>query len=282
MATRRGMRAELALLKVHPEPERPRALTRPRGVEGSIVDAMIDCARARAPRSWFELIPEPNTVATWHAYRDLRAEEYVRDTLLAEMPPMLPPGTRIGRRAWREHGWAVDGLIYPDTSRAAQGNCGTVETERWSPMIDLTTGENTGYVERTSTRTIGEVSAALSLALGRRVDRTDEWAEDAWPYSEVESWSVAGFAQPMTVDDRGQWHLSTVDLAACPWPVDSTIACYAVRGSSEGWYVHVDAIDVGERGARTTRALLQIKTFGGALTAYAIAAQIAQALGVCS
>ncbi len=66
--------------------------------------------------------------------------------------------------------------------------------------------------------------------------------------------------------------ISATATPETPWPLDARwIAIFPVTGGSEGWYVHVEAIDqAGQR-----RGLYLIKTFRGLPHAW----QIAQRLG---
>jgi hypothetical protein len=59
------------------------------------------------------------------------------------------------------------------------------------------------------------------------------------------------------------------------------IACYAVTGGSEGWYVHIDLVLSGydDKMQATMKHLALCKTFEGRAHAYAIAARAAALLG---
>jgi hypothetical protein len=64
--------------------------------------------------------------------------------------------------------------------------------------------------------------------------------------------------------------------ADAPWPDWSQLAVFALRGSSEGDYVHVESFD--SRGGR--ELILLAKTFAGRDVAWTFARQLADLLGV--
>lgn len=123
----------------------------------------------------------------------------------------------------------------------------------------------------TDNSTIGEVYAQLRSAI------------EVMPDSGLESfccpvdWYARApeHARSTLVKDKPALWLLTRES---PFPQGRWLACYAVTGSNEGHYIHVDAI-VDHGNDRHVVSIFQGKTFGGREAAYRIAAKCADLLG---
>ncbi|NCA72563.1 MAG: hypothetical protein EOM91_21390 [Sphingobacteriia bacterium] len=123
-----------------------------------------------------------------------------------------------------------------------------IELELWKPNPD-----KPGYCMFERMATVGEVR-----------DRCIEALDQAGLEEDIEGLSIM---QPYSrLDD---------------WPRSRFVACFAVRGSSEGHYVHVEAValTLGEYRNQTNerRLVLLCKTFSGVDRALAVAAALTRA-----
>jgi hypothetical protein len=212
------------------------------------------------------------------------AADYERE----HAPPMLPPGVRVDQFTGR--------LCYPAIGQLLGVHDDThVHVDEYAPLVFLDDGRPQGHIVRVRTYTIGEVSSALQRACGSRpgTEANDYEPSDAYPYAAVESWALAYWE--FSADDDREWRRAhgtpnmRVDartrFSNSPWPVDARIVVYAVRGGSEGYYVHVDALDSKDERiqaitcAQIVRSLLQIKCWTAA-DARAVVERIQDVLGL--
>ena len=114
----------------------------------------------------------------------------------------------------------------------------TVETQDWRPDA-----ARPGYLRLERVRTIGEVFADLRDAVGELGPGHDEY-----------------FAVMVNVDAEREWP-------------DGRIAVFAVNGSSEGDYIHVEVHAHGRRDL-----LILAKTFDGRDAAWTFARRLADLL----
>lgn len=117
----------------------------------------------------------------------------------------------------------------------------TVQTQVWTPNP-----ERPGYLRLERTRTVREVYDDLRAIVGE------------YPYGGEEYFSV-----------------SPITAGLLPWP-EGRIVVFAVNGSSEGDYVHVEVQDVAYAGKRTQ--LMLAKTLDSRDAAWAFARRLADLL----
>lgn len=135
-----------------------------------------------------------------------------------------------------------DGKCIPRTPYGKNGvGFPCVEMDEWIPSP-----EPPGYLVRKRWRPLGEVGKNLNAAL-KSLD--------------------------MLPDEYGM-NLDTDMTPDTPCPEHRWIACFAVEGGSEGWYIHVDALTGDHR-----IPLFLGKTFQGMDRAYEVARTIAKILG---
>lgn len=128
-----------------------------------------------------------------------------------------------------------------EAAEAAQHGLVTVETDTWVRGAD-------GLLHSQGQRTIHAVWRELKTALG-----PNPWgAED---------------------------HFGPAGVADMLWP-KGRIACFSVRGGSEGDYAHVEVLGQGAKGKPTREPVLLAKTFNGREASWAFAKAIADLLGV--
>ena len=151
-----------------------------------------------------------------------------------------------------------------------------IEVDIWTPITEEEDPEKAGQglLKFRGTRPIRPIIEELNARLKADDLATDEYgftpsAEVKYCTCEnnVASGRAHDHAWPSPFADAEGW--------AARW-----IACYAVTGGSEGWYIHIDVIqqnrgDVPNRAIRIALA----KHFGGMAEAYAIAARAAMHLG---
>jgi hypothetical protein len=132
-----------------------------------------------------------------------------------------------------------------------------IELDFWEPSP-----EKPGTSRRICMRFVYDVYQELSQRL------TDEFRDTECGFEGLSMSYGWGLSDP----DRYREHR---------WPeMFRWIACYAVTGSNEGHYIHVDLIvPSGTREPATVTPMFLCKTFGGMEHAQKIAAFIANALG---
>jgi hypothetical protein len=115
---------------------------------------------------------------------------------------------------------------------------GELVLEDWAPIVELATGEKTGYTTRVKGRPLEEIYKKVISRIEDNGLIIDEYAT-------------------ISSDARLEHKLEE-------WPDDvSRIMCYAVRGGSEGHYVHVDVVVSKPYEKPEVIGIFLIKTFLG-------------------
>jgi hypothetical protein len=105
----------------------------------------------------------------------------------------------------------------------------TVQLEYWRYVCSSVNMEPTGYVRRDCGRALGDVFDEFSARLRASFPEV----EDVWPAAKLAPWDPEVPRSEHAAWYRGEWREDG-------WPDHRSIACYAVTGGSEGYYVHVD------------------------------------------
>lgn len=134
-------------------------------------------------------------------------------------------------------------------------------------VLDEPVPDKPGYIRQAAGRTLGEIHHDVTESLGEMVDEYFSGPRD-WRSEEL--------------GPSDQWPENV------RW-----VACYAVTGGSEGWYIHIDLIRELDlppetdafgaakrpRSVKTASTIMLGKTFQGMEHAQKIAAKVAQLLG---
>lgn len=146
--------------------------------------------------------------------------------------------------------------------RTAETVDGVVATEVWKYVLDEN-GAETGRIVRVAGLPVIEVARALAKSLeATRNFYTDEKERS----SLIDEYTAIGH----------EYQYGEMKLADTPvdWPANAEVECSAVRGGSEGHYVHVDMVvppPPYTKGRPQHIRLLTVKTFRGFDHAWLIA-----------
>lgn len=152
-----------------------------------------------------------------------------------------------------------------------------VPADVWAKVLDLTTGEPTGYLKRKRFRTYREVFRDLHRELDRIECPKCGWSDYRERGVYCKPCPECGEETEGFIDEYFSLaHDYPREAADQPIGPFERIICYAVTGGNEGHYIHVDVIR--ENGASDCLALG--KTFRGWDHAWAMAKRCAELLGV--
>lgn len=156
-----------------------------------------------------------------------------------------------------------------------------VPADVWAKVIDLGTGEPTGYVKRKRWRTYREVFHDLYHELDRVGCPGCGWSDYRKSGEYCKPCPGCGEETEAFIDEYFSLHRYPRETENHPIGPFRFIACYAVTGGSEGHYVHIEFIRDGDRDNHHKIDVLAIgKTFRGWDHAWAMAKECARLLGV--
>lgn len=151
-----------------------------------------------------------------------------------------------------------------------------VPVDVWAKVLDLTTGEPTGYVKRKRFRTYREVFRDLHRELDRIECPKCGWSDYREEGVYCKPCPECREETECFIDEHFSLHLFPRDEADRPIKPHKQIVCYAVTGGSEGHWVHVEF----EREGEPNECWAIGKTFRGWDHAWEMAKRCAELLGV--